>query len=71
MESEDYARGWGDGFQAGMELIKALYEPYMPLVPVIPDPNYNKNNCEVCNRDLSKAAAYVCYHPNCPTKVTC
>jgi hypothetical protein len=74
MESEDYKRGWYDGFQAGMELVKKTYEPYLeisPVIPVIPNPNYTKNTCKVCFRDMNKLDAYVCYHPNCQTKVTC
>jgi hypothetical protein len=27
--------------------------------------------CPVCGIDQSNAMGYVCYHPNCPTKLSC
>lgn len=74
MSNEDYARGYNDGFRAGLEAGKEVKSPY-PIVPVWPDypSNPKGHTCKACGMffESGKAYGYVCMNPNCPTKVTC
>ena len=76
--SEEYARGFKDGFAAGLEEGKKL-TPVVSKDPtrlddyVFGQPGYlgMPNTCHVCGRLQSGVEGYVCYSPRCPTKVTC
>jgi len=86
-ESDEYKRGWYDGYQAAKEDKTKIYQT-QPLGPAktmdiqwpdrIPTtmpfpPNHYSNVCTLCKIDLNKATHYVCSHPNCTSqiKVTC
>lgn len=68
--SEDYAKGFKDGFAAGLEEGKKL----APRDTVF-QPGYlgMPNTCSVCGRDGGNNGVwgYVCSHPKCPTNATC
>ena len=70
LESEDYMRGWYDGYQeAKKELLR--YDEF-PTVPSPPQFNQNVVGCGVCKIDFSKGAwGYVCPRSDCPTRITC
>jgi hypothetical protein len=71
--SDDYKRGFRDGFDAGLEEGKKLSAPKIdwPKLPVYPDPHMNAR-CTVCGMDFSKGVwGYVCSHSRCPSRVTC
>jgi hypothetical protein len=65
--SNDYAKGFKDGFAAGLEEGKKL---------ATPKPNLNdfvfgsSTACKVCGKDWGQGGAwgYVCYNTNCPTR---
>ncbi len=64
--SEDYNRGFRDGFKAGLEEGKKLSLPRDPSYPT------SYTGCPVCLKDFSKGVwGYVCSHPRCPSRVTC
>lgn len=69
MTDDDYKRGYREGYQDGMSAARKLLDPYLPIAPILP--TVEKNRCRVCSIDFSKMTGYVCYHPKCPTKVTC
>lgn len=76
IESDDYKRGWYDGYQAAQNDSTRIY-PTQPLGPArtldimwpdrIPSTKYTDHSrpCHICNKDLAKLDSYVCYHPNC------
>ena len=66
MSNEDYARGYNDGFRAGVEAGKELKAPSYPTWPT-------PKGCSVCGMvfEVGKAYGYVCGNSNCPSKVTC
>lgn len=71
--SEDYKRGFRDGFDAGLEEGKKLSASKLdwPKFPYYPDPQMNAR-CHVCGMDFSKGVwGYACPHPQCPSRVTC
>jgi len=70
--SNDYAKGFKDGFAAGLEEGKRL----VPKVPSYPDslaPSVPSSRCGVCGKDFGngKIWGYVCNHARCPSRVTC
>jgi len=76
--SEDWARGYKEGFEAGYKMGRELNAP--PSLPLWPQPQqpYNVPNtkgtsCTVCGMfwETGKAYGYVCGNSNCPSKVTC
>ena len=60
--TEEYKKGWYDGYQAARRDLTNTQHHIPPLVA---------NICRVCSRDMSKLDAYVCNVSNCPTKTTC
>ena len=72
--SDDYAKGFKDGFAAGLEEGKRhqnlnpvpYTRPYEPL-------DMTKDNCPKCGIKISGVMGYVCTSINCPTfpQVTC
>ena len=65
-ESDDYKRGWYDGYQAGQ---KDSFRPPVTY-PAIPVPVMN-SICGTCGIDFgNKTWGYVCNHPNCPSRIT-
>ena len=81
-ESDDYKRGWYDGYQAAQKAQDhpKIY-PTLPLGPAktmdiqwpdrlpttSPFPP-NNNICLTCRIDLNKATHYVCNHPKCTSQ---
>lgn len=75
MANEDYARGYNDGFRAGLEAGKGL-NPSPPYWPKHPYQNDwmkwpNSNSCRVCGMvfEVGKAYGYVCGNSKCPSKI--
>lgn len=66
--SDDYAKGFKDGFAAGLEEGKKL----APVVPSYPSFLGSPGYCQVCGKDFGngKIWGYVCINANCPTRVT-
>lgn len=70
--SDDYQKGFKDGFAVGLEEGKKLVPKPTRLDDYLfGQPGYlgNPGTCQVCGR--SGVAGYVCYDPKCPIKVTC
>ena len=65
--SDDYAKGFKDGFAAGLEEGKKL----VPKDTVF-QPGYLglPNTCHVCGRLQDGMTGYVCYSPRCPSMTT-
>lgn len=59
--SDEYKRGWYDGYQAARRDLTNTQHYIPPLNPAI---------CKGCGIDLSKATGYVCNVNNCPTKLS-
>lgn len=69
--SEDYNKGFRDGFKAGLEEGKKLSTPQIPY-PSQPSYPSLYSGCPVCLKDFSSGAwGYVCSSPKCPSRVTC
>ena len=78
-ESEDYKRGWYDGYAEAKKaqdypklyppqpLYTKTYNP--PTTGPIPPTMYDR--CSVCGNNSKTAMGLVCYNAGCPTKVTC
>lgn len=67
MMSEDYAKGFKDGFAAGLEEGKKIVPRdtvFQPGILGLP------NTCHVCGRLQSGIDGYVCYSPRCPSITT-
>jgi hypothetical protein len=64
IESDDYKKGWYDGYQAA----KKDQSVNIPTTPYIP-PNIKMEHykCPICGS--SGVNGYVCYNTKCPTKV--
>ena len=62
--SEDYRKGYRDGFKDGYEQAKKEHIWLTPTMPYQGD----SMKCPVCGRIGVHAS--VCYHPQCPSKVT-
>lgn len=64
IESDDYKRGWYDGYQA------AKKEQSTVNIPTIAAPSLS-TACKICGIDFgSGPMGYVCNHPKCPVKIT-
>jgi hypothetical protein len=87
VHSDEYYRGFYDGFAAAKKAqdYPKIY-PTQPLGPTKtmdiqwPDrlpttspipPRMMYDSCLFCGLRSNEVTGYVCYHPNCPTKVTC
>lgn len=47
-------------------------EKPIPYWPSLPDrDNGDEARCRVCGNRYKDMNQYVCYHPNCPSKITC
>ena len=73
--SEDYKRGFKEGFDAGYKTAERQFREknpqYAPLPYVHPATNVNDLTCSVCGRYQGiTVMGYVCPHPKCPTKAT-
>ena len=69
--SDDYERGYRQGFKDGMEFSRNNNN-----IPILTLPNdgftQDLTGCNVCGIKFGTGAwGYVCHHPKCPTKVTC
>jgi hypothetical protein len=63
-ESDDYKRGWYDGYQAAQRQTPIIPHPYNPTTKAI-------NRCPVCQKEWGDGAwGYVCYISGCPTRIT-
>lgn len=70
MVSDEYKRGWYDGYQAAQKDSNKVrvVGPAYTLPPV----GTTNTRCSTCGIDIgNKTWGYVCYHPKCPSKVTC
>ncbi len=67
--SDDYERGYRQGYQDGLDNARKIYDPYMPVAPVLP--STLNNSCKICGIKLDRVMNYVCYNSGCPTRVTC
>jgi len=72
----DYAKGFKDGFAAGLEEGKKLApkeRTYNPWIDTGPYVGKVKESCPKCGIKISGVMGYVCSSPNCPTfpQVTC
>lgn len=65
--SNDYAKGFKEGFAAGLEEGKKLNPPKIEWPGYLGSAGY----CSVCGKDFgNKIWGYVCSNANCPTRVT-
>lgn len=78
--SEDYAKGFKDGFQIGLEEGKKQslnpineWNKTEQFDPVWVTPTSIRETCPKCGMKVSGVMGYVCASPNCPTfpQVTC
>ena len=70
LESDDYKRGWYDGYHAAKKEQRNDEFPTVP--PPMPSTNKYSGICSVCGMDFTKSIfGYVCPNYNCPIKVTC
>jgi hypothetical protein len=60
---EGYRQGYKDGLEEGKKINP---NPLFPSNPV-----NEKPYCKICGMEFSKPMGYVCYHPQCPGKVSC
>jgi hypothetical protein len=73
----DYAKGFKDGFAAGLEEGKKIKDDLHNLpkpLPRLDDYIFGaKEKCTKCGIKISGVMGYVCSSPNCPTfpQVTC
>ena len=59
--SEDYDKGWKDGFNAAIDTLQRT---------VVPQPQPKEINiCTECRVDLTTMSRYVCYVVDCPKQV--
>ena len=62
-ESDDYKRGWNDGFTAAK---KSMYVQPMPVYPVSAPVGQALNTCFKCGMAWSGAMGYYCPKTDCP-----
>jgi hypothetical protein len=69
-ESNEYKRGWFDGYQEALK-----QKPPTTVIPTTPFPYRNAfaQHCTVCGINFEHANQYVCSNFSCPNKlsVTC
>lgn len=64
-ESDDYKRGWYDGYNAKNKPQTPPWEqPYMPALPT----DLPQVKCSKCGMVWKGAMAYSCPHINCPVQ---
>lgn len=66
----DYAKGFKDGFAAGLEEGKKMSKPQ----PRLDDFVFGaRETCPKCQMRIDRVMGYVCASPNCPSfpKITC
>ena len=69
LESEDYKRGWYDGYHEAKKELRNNEFPATPS-PVL-WPNDRAVGCAVCGMCFGSGAwGYVCSLPNCPNRIT-
>lgn len=69
-ESNDYKRGWYDGFQAAMKQMTDT-QRHIPHINPYPTPIHPSTRCGTCGIEFgNKTWGYVCNHQNCPSKIT-
>lgn len=66
--SEEWKEGYAKGFQDGYDIAKRELHR-SPINPVWP--GSEKPYCKVCGMDRTKPMSLVCYHPQCPGRITC
>lgn len=72
--SDDYKKGWFDGYQKAFEMMK----PFTDIYPARYDPGVIpfQAQCEVCGMSFVDStgrpviSGYVCGNPNCKSRVT-
>lgn len=64
--SEDYGKGFKDGFLAGFEAGKNLSTPQIGWPSTTPNISY-RETCPKCGVRIDKPMGYVCSSPHCPT----
>jgi len=64
IESDDYKKGWYDGYQAAR---KERDNQYIPTTPYIAPKVVTYDGCTVCGR--TGVSNVVCYLQNCPSRV--
>lgn len=72
--TDDYKRGYREGYKDGMEIARKLLDPFIPVSPVLPNDGFTQDmrGCNICGIDFSKGVwGYVCNHPQCPSRITC
>jgi predicted Zn-ribbon and HTH transcriptional regulator len=60
--SDEYKRGWYDGYQAAQRDLTNTKHYIPPINPAV---------CKGCGMDLRKMTHYVCNLSSCPTRVSC
>lgn len=77
VESDDYYRGFYDGFVEGKKyapLPKPSPTPDWPApppgpyTPIVPTENWG--GCPVCKLNLKEMSHYCCMNPKCPSRAT-
>jgi hypothetical protein len=64
IESDDYKKGWYDGYQAA----KKEQGINIPSIPPLTTPKIADNRCSVCGINFGNGAwGYVCTNSKCPT----
>lgn len=63
IESDDYKKGWYDGYQAA----KREQQVNIPTTPYIAPKIEMNSGCSVCGR--TGISGVVCYLQNCPNKI--
>ena len=66
IESDDYKRGWYDGYQAAQRQNPTITQPPITM------PEFKPNSrCIGCGMDLKYITHYVCNSAGCPSRVSC
>ena len=81
----NYELGFKAGYDAAMSLKKTetvvvptqiaktediMWPDRLPTTIPFP-PTMTTNRCDICGIEMKGDWGYVCYHPKCPTRVTC
>jgi hypothetical protein len=70
--SDDYKKGYADGFRDGHKAGRDYVESQPPGIWRNNPPGSPAYGCPVCGLSSKDGVmGYVCYHPQCPTRVTC
>lgn len=63
-KNDDYKRGYREGFLDGFHAARDNDSLMSPNIPI-------PMQCGICGMRTDAPMGLVCFHPNCPTKVTC